>query len=89
MRPTFILPTRETASIQILISYNIHDIQIMSSQQNRGTELLGVQITFLVAAWVATLLRAYVKVAITKSHTLDDGVMYLSSVSLSPQVVSE
>ncbi|OHW94105.1 integral membrane protein [Colletotrichum incanum] len=51
----------------------------MPSQQNRGPELLGVQIAFLAAAWVATLLRAYVKVAITKSHTLDDGVMYLST----------
>ncbi|KZL87213.1 integral membrane protein [Colletotrichum incanum] len=51
----------------------------MPSQQNRGPELLGVQIAFLVAAWVATLLRAYVKVVITKRHTLDDGVMYLST----------
>ncbi|KAK2036907.1 hypothetical protein LZ31DRAFT_446511, partial [Colletotrichum somersetense] len=47
--------------------------------QNRGPELLGVQIAFLVAAWIATLLRVYVKVVITKKHTLDDGVMYLST----------
>ncbi|KAK2036895.1 hypothetical protein LZ31DRAFT_613746 [Colletotrichum somersetense] len=47
----------------------------MPSQQNRGPELLGMQIGFLVAAWVATLLRAYVKVAITKRHTLDDGII--------------
>ncbi|KAK6206191.1 integral membrane protein [Colletotrichum tabaci] len=51
----------------------------MPSQQNRGPELLGVQVAFLVAAWVATLLRVYVKVAITKRHTLDDGVMYVST----------
>ncbi|KAK1973300.1 hypothetical protein LZ30DRAFT_743986 [Colletotrichum cereale] len=61
----------------------------MPSQQNRGPELLGVQIAFLVAAWIATLLRVYVKVVITKKHTLDDGVMYLSTVSLPPQTVTE
>ncbi|WQF90491.1 hypothetical protein CDEST_15505 [Colletotrichum destructivum] len=52
----------------------------MATQENRGPELLGVQIAFLAAAWIATFLRLYVKVAITKSHTLDDGVMYLSTV---------
>ncbi|KAK1965657.1 hypothetical protein LY78DRAFT_579965 [Colletotrichum sublineola] len=52
----------------------------MPSQQNRGPELLGVQVAFLVAAWIATLLRIYVKVVITKKHTFDDVVMYISTV---------
>ncbi|KZL81177.1 integral membrane protein [Colletotrichum incanum] len=51
----------------------------MPSQQSRGPELLAVQVTFLVAAWIATFLRVYVKVVITKKHTLDDGAMYLST----------
>ncbi|KAK1658099.1 hypothetical protein BDP55DRAFT_683816 [Colletotrichum godetiae] len=52
----------------------------MPSQQNRGPELLGVQAAFLAAAWIATCLRLYVKTTLTKSHTVDDGVMYLSTV---------
>ncbi|KAK0367529.1 integral membrane protein [Colletotrichum limetticola] len=52
----------------------------MPSQQNRGPELLSVQAAFLAAAWIATSLRLYVKTSLTKSHTVDDGVMYLSTV---------
>ncbi|KAF4881558.1 hypothetical protein CGCFRS4_v015437 [Colletotrichum fructicola] len=52
----------------------------MSAAQNRGPELMAIQSVFLVAAWVATGLRAYVKLAITRDHTVDDGVMYLSTL---------
>ncbi|KAH9225351.1 hypothetical protein K456DRAFT_1793305, partial [Colletotrichum gloeosporioides 23] len=52
----------------------------MPAVQIRGPELIVIQSVCVVATWVATGLRAYVKCALTRDHTIDDGVMYLSTM---------
>ncbi|KAF4473940.1 hypothetical protein CGGC5_v017104 [Colletotrichum fructicola Nara gc5] len=52
----------------------------MPAVQSRGPELIVIQSVCVVATWVATGLRAYVKCALTRDHTIDDGVMYLSTM---------
>lgn len=47
---------------------------------NRGPELLGVNIFFLVIALTACLLRMYTRLFMVKAFGVDDGLMVLSTV---------
>ena len=47
---------------------------------NRGPELLGVNIFFLVIALTACLLRMYTRLFRVKAFGVDDGLMVLSTV---------
>lgn len=50
---------------------------------NRGPELMGVNIAFLVAALVSILLRCYVRAFMVKAFGVDDWLMVVASVRFS------
>lgn len=54
--------------------------------ENRGPELLGVNIFFITAAIIATALRCYVRAGIVKAFGRDDALMVLALVRSSPWV---
>lgn len=47
---------------------------------NRGPQLLGVNIFFLIIALLACLLRMYTRLFMVKAFGTDDGLMLLSTV---------
>ena len=47
---------------------------------NRGPQLLGVNIFFLIIALTACLLRMYTRLFMVKAFGVDDGLMLLSTV---------
>ena len=50
--------------------------------ENRGPELLGVNITFVTLASIAVLLRGYVRLGMVKAFGIDDWFMVAAAVSL-------
>jgi hypothetical protein len=52
--------------------------------ENRGPELLGVNVAFLAAALVSILLRCYVRVFMVKAFGVDDWLMVVAAVSPMP-----
>lgn len=51
----------------------------MADSQDRGSEASAVAILFLVASWIAVMMRVYVRGIMTKSFGMDD---YLAVVTL-------
>jgi hypothetical protein len=46
--------------------------------EDRGPELLGVIITFLVLSWITVLARCYVRAVMIKAFALDDWLILLT-----------
>lgn len=53
-----------------------------SLYENRGPDLLGVNITFCVLAGVIVILRCYTRAVLVKAFGLDDWTMVLATVCL-------
>lgn len=51
--------------------------------ENRGPELLGVNVAFLTAALVSILLRCFVRVFMVKAFGVDDWLMVVAAVRIS------
>ena len=49
---------------------------------DRGPELLGINIFFVIAATLIVLLRCYVRAVLVKTFGVDDWVMLLATVRL-------
>lgn len=55
------------------------------SVENRGPQLLGVNIAFCALAFLTVLLRSYVRVGLVKKFALDDWVMLVALVCPAPR----
>lgn len=51
-----------------------------SVMEDKGPELFGVAVAFLILSWIAVTLRVYVRVWMLKSFGLDDYLIVASQV---------